>query len=150
MDSSFSVRDTHLGAESWCQKPHASAGGRQPVEHRGWRLAPRGGAEIPQLFFREPLDGEPDNNPRLMIVVRYVVPGAIVLAGVLALVFNHSITGLEGLAMGIGVGASVLLLNVLYRVGVKGDAERDLEEDARDYLDEHGHWPDEEPAQRRR
>jgi len=87
----------------------------------------------------------PDDNPKLMSVVRYGVPGAIVLAGVLALLFNHSITGLEGLAMGIGVGASVLLLNVLYRVGVRGDAERDLEAAARDYLDRHGHWPDEEP-----
>ena len=87
----------------------------------------------------------PDTNPKVMIVVRYVIPGAIVLAGVLALILNHSITGLEGLAMGIGVGASVLLLNVLYRVGVKGDAERDREAEARDYLDQHGHWPDEEP-----
>ena len=34
-----------------CQAPHASAGGRQPVEHRGWRLAPRDGVPTPQLFF---------------------------------------------------------------------------------------------------
>jgi hypothetical protein len=87
----------------------------------------------------------PAANRRLMIVVRYVIPGAIVLAGTLALILNRSLTGLEGLAMGIGVGASVLLLNVLYRVGVAGDAERDLEADARDYFDEHGHWPDEAP-----
>jgi hypothetical protein len=89
---------------------------------------------------------QPDNNRTLMIVVRYVIPGLIVLAGTLALIFNQSITGLEGLAMGIGVGASVLLLNVLYRVGVKGDVERDREAEARDFLDEHGYWPDEEPA----
>jgi hypothetical protein len=89
---------------------------------------------------------KPDANPKLMIVVRYVVPGVIVLAGILALILNQSLTGLEGLAMGIGVGGSVLLLNVLYRVGVKGDAERDREAEARDFLDEHGYWPDEEPT----
>ncbi|MDX6682066.1 MAG: hypothetical protein QOG94_2105 [Solirubrobacteraceae bacterium] len=86
----------------------------------------------------------------MMTVVRYVVPGAIVLAGVLALILNHSINGLEGLAMGIGVAGSILLLNVLYRVGVSGDAERDREAEARDYLDAHGHWPDEEPHRRER
>jgi hypothetical protein len=83
-----------------------------------------------------------------LAIVRYVVPGLIVLAGVLALVFSDSINGLEGLAMGIGVAGSILLLNVLYRVGVSGDAERDREADARDYFDAHGRWPDEEPERR--
>lgn len=78
-----------------------------------------------------------------MIAVRYVLPAVIVLAGVLALIFNRSLTGLEGLAMGIGVAGSVLLLNILYRVGVSGDRERDEEEAARVHLDEHGRWPDE-------
>lgn len=77
-----------------------------------------------------------------MIAVRYVLPAVIVLGGVLAVIFNRSITGLEGLAMGIGVAGSVLLLNVLYRVGVSGDRERDEEEAARVYFDEHGRWPD--------
>ena len=84
-----------------------------------------------------------------LIGVRYVLPAVILLAGVLALILNDSITGLEGLAMGIGVAGSVLLLNVLYRVGVSGDAERDREAEAREYLDEHGHWPDEEPPRPR-
>ena len=48
------------------------------------------------------------------------------------------------LAFGIGVAASVLLLNVLYRVGVEGDRERDVEEAARVYFDKHGRWPDED------
>ncbi|HEV7808210.1 MAG TPA: hypothetical protein VGO80_20545 [Solirubrobacteraceae bacterium] len=82
-------------------------------------------------------------------LVRYVLPAAIVLAGVLALILNRSINGLEGFAMGIGVAGSILLLNVLYRVGVSGDAERDREAEARDYLDQHGHWPDDEPTERR-
>jgi hypothetical protein len=72
------------------------------------------------------------------------LPGAIALIGVLVLIFNHSINGLEGFAMFVGVAGSVLLLNVLYRVGVSGDAERDREEQARTYFDDHGRWPDEE------
>ena len=79
-----------------------------------------------------------------MIAVRYGLPAVILLAGVMALIFSDTLSGLEGLAMGIGVSGSVLLLNILYRVGVKGDLERDDEEAARVYLDEHGHWPDEE------
>jgi hypothetical protein len=83
-----------------------------------------------------------------LTVVRYVIPGTIVLAGILALILVDSINGLEGFVLGIGVAGSVLLLNVLYRVGVSGDAERDREAEARDYLDEHGHWPDEPPRPR--
>ncbi|MGH2942931.1 MAG: hypothetical protein ACRDLN_09210 [Solirubrobacteraceae bacterium] len=78
-----------------------------------------------------------------LLAVRYVLPAVIALAGLLVLVFNRTINGLEGFAMGIGVAGSILLLNVLYRVGVSGDRERDEEEAARDYFDEHGRWPDE-------
>jgi hypothetical protein len=78
-----------------------------------------------------------------MLAVRYVLPAAIFLVGVLALVFNRTINGLEGFAMGIGVAGSILLLNVLYRIGVSGDRERDEEEAARVYFDRHGRWPDE-------
>jgi hypothetical protein len=28
-------------------------------------------------------------------------------------------------------------------MGVSGDADRDREQEARDYFDEHGRWPDE-------
>ena len=45
--------------------------------------------------------------------------------------------------MCVGSGLALLLLNVLYRYGVKGDEERDEEEQARDYFAQHGHWPDE-------
>jgi hypothetical protein len=85
----------------------------------------------------------PEDRPKTMIAVRYLLPAAIILAGVLALIFSDALSGLEGLAMGLGVGLSVLLLNVLYRIGVKGDLERDDEEAARVYLDKHGRWPDE-------
>jgi hypothetical protein len=80
--------------------------------------------------------------------VRYVLPAVVALAGIVILIFNHSINGIEGFAMLVGAAGATLLLNVLYRVGVTGDVERDREAQARDYLDEHGHWPDEEPGRR--
>ena len=79
-----------------------------------------------------------------MIAVRYGVPAVILLAGIVALLVSDTLTGLEGLAMGIGVAGSILLLNVLYRVGVSGDLERADEEAARVFYDEHGRWPDED------
>ena len=59
-----------------------------------------------------------DDRPKTMIAVRYVLPAVILLAGIVALLVSDTLTGLEGLAMGIGVAASVLLLNVLYRVAL--------------------------------
>jgi hypothetical protein len=87
--------------------------------------------------------GSDKRSDRTMLAVRYALPAVVALAGVLVLILNRSITGLEGFAMGIGVAGSILLLNVLYRVGVSGDRERDDEEAARVYFDEHGRWPDE-------
>jgi hypothetical protein len=33
----------------------------------------------------------------------------------------------------------------MFRLGVSGDRERETEEEARRYLEKHGHWPDEAP-----
>jgi hypothetical protein len=92
---------------------------------------------------RTPGDASAPARPLGLIAVRYGLPGAVVLAGVLVLILNHSLNGIEGFAMFVGAAGAILLLNVLYRVGVSGDIERDEEAAARDYLDEHGHWPDE-------
>jgi hypothetical protein len=95
-----------------------------------------------------PAAPSPPARSKSLTAVRYVLPAIVVLAGVVILAFNHSINGLEGFAMLVGAAGATLLLNVLYRVGVSGDVERDREAEARDYLDEHGHWPDEEPGRR--
>ena len=87
--------------------------------------------------------GGAPGRSKAVFAVRYVLPAAIVVAAVVVLAFNHSINGLEGAAMFVGAAGAIILLNVLYRVGVTGDIERDEEAAARDYLDEHGHWPDE-------
>ena len=54
----------------------------------------------------------------------------------------------EGGALILSAGLSVWLLNVLHRVGVRGDRERDREVAAREYFDRHGRWPDDQGGAR--
>jgi len=83
----------------------------------------------------------------LLQFVRYGVPALIFLAGVIvAAVDSDSQRGVEIGAMLMGSAVAVLLLNVLFRIGVSGESDRDREEAARVYFDEHGHWPDERPG----
>lgn len=55
-------------------------------------------------------------------------------------------TGLEALFALWGAGLSIILMNVLWRVGVSGDTDRDDEHDAREEFERTGHWPDDPPA----
>ena len=77
--------------------------------------------------------------------VRYGLPALLVVAGFVLLVAAPESTRYEGFAMCVGAGLSLLLLNVLFRLGARGDRERDEEDAAREYLATHGHWPDEKP-----
>jgi hypothetical protein len=80
--------------------------------------------------------------------VRTWLPIGIIVAGfVLAAVTGFSENGVEGGALLVAAGLSVWLLNLLYRVGVKGDREREEEDRARAYFDRHGRWPDEDRSQ---
>jgi hypothetical protein len=80
-----------------------------------------------------------------MTWVRTWLPISIIVSGfVVALVTGFSETGVEGGTLLVAAGLSVWLLNLLYRVGVQGDRERDKEDRARAYFDEHGYWPDDE------
>ena len=81
-----------------------------------------------------------------MGIVRIWLPAAIVLGGLIVIVATGgSETGVEGGAGIIGAGLSVWLLNVIFRVGVQGERERDAEDEARDFYAAHGYWPDEAP-----
>jgi hypothetical protein len=85
-----------------------------------------------------------------MRLVRTWLPVAIISAGVVLALIVQSESGLEGGVLLISAGLSVWLINLLYRVGVQGDREREDEDEARRYYDEHGHWPDEGPPGPRR
>jgi hypothetical protein len=84
------------------------------------------------------------------LFVRYGIGAGALIAGLVLLVVNPGGFGVEGFGLAWGAGLSVLMLNWMFRVGVAGDRERDSEEEARRYLEEHGHWPDESGSPRRR
>jgi hypothetical protein len=81
-----------------------------------------------------------------MRFVRVWLPIAIMVAGVVAIVASGgSEAGWEGGVAIIAAGASVWLLNIIFRVGVQGERDRDAEDAAREFYGEHGYWPDEAP-----
>jgi len=85
-----------------------------------------------------------------LLVVRYGLPLLLFLLGIALLIIKPNSTGLGGFFSATGAALALLLLNVLFRAGVRGDRERDREEAARAYFDRHGRWPDEDERRRRR
>ena len=82
----------------------------------------------------------------LLHFVRYGLPALIFSAGVVVAAVDHDTQrGTEIGAMLMGTAFAVVLLNLFFRMGISGDSDRDREEAARVYFDEHGHWPDERP-----
>lgn len=75
--------------------------------------------------------------------LRYGLPAALAIAGVLFLAIRRDTLGLEMWAMLWGSAISVLLFNLLFRLGASGDRERQAEAEAREYFAKHGRWPDE-------
>ena len=74
-----------------------------------------------------------------LAAIRYGIPLALFIAGIVVGAVADSVAGA---ALFFSAGSAVLLLNVLYRIGVQGDKERDREDEARAYFDKHGRWPD--------
>ena len=79
--------------------------------------------------------------------VRTWLPLAIIASGLGLMAVVRDENGLEGGVLLVSAGMSVWLLNWFYRVGVRGDRERDSEDEARAFFDRHGHWPDEAPPE---
>jgi len=76
-----------------------------------------------------------------LYAIRYGIPLVLLVAGTIVTATAGGV-GIAAGALFFSAASAVLLLNVLYRIGVEGDKERDREEAARAYFDEHGHWPD--------
>jgi hypothetical protein len=79
-----------------------------------------------------------------VIAVRYVLPAVLFLGGLVLLAVERNTIGLEGFAMATGAALSVLLLNWLFREGVRGDESRAREEAAREHFTKTGHWPEDD------
>ncbi|CAA9491075.1 MAG: hypothetical protein AVDCRST_MAG69-1348 [uncultured Solirubrobacteraceae bacterium] len=76
---------------------------------------------------------------------RYGLAAIFFVMGFASLLFAPPASRYEGFSMCVGSALSILLLNFLFRMGAKGDHDRDAEEAARDFYARHGHWPDEAP-----
>jgi hypothetical protein len=78
-------------------------------------------------------------------LMRIWIPLALCIIGVILLVaddFNGF--GVSAFACFVGAGSSTWLINFLWRLGISGDDERDVEAKDREYLAKNGHWPDED------
>lgn len=78
-----------------------------------------------------------------VLLLRYGLPVAFVIGGIVMFVLEPNSIGLEGLLMAIGAALATFYLNFLFRQGAKGDRERDREEAAREQFTRTGRWPDE-------
>jgi hypothetical protein len=76
----------------------------------------------------------------LLVGVRYVLPAAVVLAGMIVMALGSE-SDLEGGASIVSAGLAIFFLNWLFRIGVQGEREREAEDEAREYLSRHGRWP---------
>jgi len=78
--------------------------------------------------------------------MRVWIPLTLCLIGIVLLVVeDFDGFGVSAFATFVGAGSSTWLINFLWRLGVSGDDERELEARDRDFLATHGHWPDETP-----
>jgi ABC-type uncharacterized transport system permease subunit len=90
----------------------------------------------------------------LLSATRLWLPLAIALAGVVLIVLGHgkvsdvgdtdTLLSATGVAL-LLVAVTVWMINWMFRMSVESNRDREREEEARRYFDEHGRWPDEEP-----
>ncbi len=78
---------------------------------------------------------------RTLTFIRWTLPALICVGGLIAFLIHPSIDSADGAAGVIGAGLSTMMIAWFFRVGAEGDEERHVEDAARDYLGEHGHWP---------
>jgi hypothetical protein len=76
----------------------------------------------------------------VLYLVRWGLPLGLLVAGVVMLVFFD----IEGVGEAL-VAASVCvwISNLMFRFSFSDASDRDRDEQAREYFDEHGHWPGE-------
>ncbi|HUO73434.1 MAG TPA: hypothetical protein VMU39_21875 [Solirubrobacteraceae bacterium] len=80
----------------------------------------------------------------LLRFVRLWLPLTIALVGVVAIVLGHGRTALAAAGVVLlGSAVIVWMVNWLFRMSVESNRDREREEEARRYFDEHGRWPDE-------
>jgi hypothetical protein len=80
----------------------------------------------------------------MMSLTRIWLPLGIGVAGAVLIVVGRGHTPAAGAGVGLMiVGVIVWMINWMFRMSVESNRERDREEEARRFYDEHGRWPDE-------
>jgi hypothetical protein len=75
--------------------------------------------------------------------MRYGLPLVLFVVGWVILLTADASIRWDGWGMCVGAAGAILLMNLLFRYGARGDREREAEDAAREYYAEHGRWPDE-------
>jgi hypothetical protein len=80
----------------------------------------------------------------LLSATRVWLPLAIAVVGLALVVAGHAkgSLGATGVVL-MGIGLIVWMVNWLFRMSIESNRDRDAEEAARRYFDEHGRWPGE-------
>jgi hypothetical protein len=90
----------------------------------------------------------------VLVATRIWIPLGIAAAGIVLIVLGHASLSQQarGHALESGTGVALLIVaiivwmvNWMFRMSVDSNREREVEEEARQYFDRHGHWPDEAP-----
>jgi lysylphosphatidylglycerol synthetase-like protein (DUF2156 family) len=90
----------------------------------------------------------------LLTATRLWLPLVIAAIGVVLIVVGHGHVSTAGDTKTLESAAGVALLlvalivwmiNWMFRMSVESNRDREREEAAREFFDEHGYWPDEEP-----
>ena len=81
----------------------------------------------------------------LLAITRIWIPVGIAVVGIVAIIIGG---GQDDIAAGAGVSLVlaaliVWMINWMYRISVQSNRDREREEEAREYFDRHGRWPDE-------
>lgn len=79
-------------------------------------------------------------------MTRTWLPGTIAVAGLVGILVGHGSTNSAWAAAGVSliiVALIVWMISWLFRMSVQSNREREKEEQARQYFEEHGRWPGE-------
>jgi hypothetical protein len=99
-------------------------------------------------------DTGPPSGRKMLIVMRIGLPLVIAAVGVVMILIGHGrysdLAHTQSLESAIGVALLLVAVIVwmiawMARMSVESNRDREVEEEAREYFDRHGYWPDEGP-----
>ena len=80
----------------------------------------------------------------MLVLLRYGIPAALVVAGVIILAVADESVRYDGFGLCWGAAFALFVFAQLIRLNTSGTDDRNREEAARDYYSAHGRWPDDD------